>query len=1685
MGRALDHGHLGMWPREPDAPERGADRAVAARIVLLIEDNAADARLLREALIEAKAAFQLESVARLAAAIDRIALGGVDAVLLDLSLPDSHGMETLVRLRTAASHLPIIVLTHADDDALSAQALREGAQDYLVKGEVDGNLLARSLRYAIERKRVEEENVRLLQREQSVRADAEAARRVQGVLESMRDAFISLDTGWRFTFLNPRAEALLRRRRDDLIGRNLWEEFPALVNSPFYTRYREAVAGGAPVEFEAAHPPDDAWLEVRAYPSPSGLSVYFHDATVRRRAFDEVRFQARLLDAVGQAVVASDLRGSIIYWNRFAETLYGYTSDEAQGRSVIALTVPPGDSRGDRSALLRRLRRAETVTDETPAWRRDGARFTAFVTYSPVFNPHGELIGVVSVSTDVTERRRAEQQVRRQNDYFVTLHETTLAVMNRLDLNNLLETIAARAAGLLGAQQAEVYLLEPDGGEMLPVAAAGSQPRPALAVQPGIGLAGRVWETGQSIAIDDYQTWPGRDPRLTGAPIHAAAAAPLRSGSATVGVLALIHAEPDAAFAADEVEILGQFAQLASVALDNARLHMAAQTELNERKRSEKALRQAESRYRGIFENALEGIYQTGFDGHLQTVNQSAARILGYASPEDLMAAVSSLQQLHAESDSLQEFMDQIQAEGAVTDFVFPARNRAGRLLWLSTNAHALRGANGRVIGVEGMLVDITERRLADRRLATQGAVARVLAAAANFATALPPLLQALGENQGWDRAQLWQPDPIRRRLVCAGCWRDADAEIICPCPPDGAETPIDPLALQARTAGHAVWTEGGGDSPTVAVAPVRVGVEIVAVLHMTGRPRRRFNPGLLDVLEAAAAQVGQFLERVRAEEALQARARQQAALADLSQRAVADSNTDALMERMATLVAETVRADVAGVLRLLPDGANLALRGGWPQGVLPSAKISAGPETQAGLTLLTNAPVAVEEFAAETRFSTVHEREWGAVSSLSVPVGGRRRPFGVLAVYTRVRRSFTGDDIFFMESAAGVLAAAADRRRAEQDRQFLLAHAQEARAEAEAAQERMTNVLETTSDGFLMLDPSWRLLYLNPRAEQLLRRERRDLLGRNLWEEFADLPTELVARLNEALATGDPASLEQYYPVMGSWLDVRAYPSATGMSVFFQDITERKRANAAIEQSARVNLAQKIELEGILRQLDDGLMLAGVDGRVRMFNPAARAILGLDGDSAAPGEPEEAYWQPIAGDGTPIAGGDLPLARALLGERGPARDITAIVRGEQRIISVSAAALTTQEGARHGAVAVLRDVTEVRNAQDREMESERLRALGEMASGVAHNFNNLLAIILLRCDLLEKLDSGTDLARVTAGHVGVIKQVTIDGRETVNRLQALSGVSKSAPNQAMDVGVLVRDVIEFTRPRWRDALQQHGVTINVTAEVEPLPALQGSPAELREVLINLVFNAVDAMPGGGVIHISAARRAGDGAGPAEVMVRVCDTGEGMTDAVRRRVFEPFFSTKGPKGVGLGLSMSRKLIANMGGRIGVDSTPGDGATFWIVLPYRPATALQEPAAPGEVRPLSILLVDDQPHMLETTALMLQAEGHRVVTAESGAQALERIDQRAASRGGPFDVMITDLGMPGMNGLQLVAAIREDGFDLPCVLATGWGVELSGADVEAAGVQALLAKPYSSAQLRTVLLSVTAGAATVA
>ena len=230
---------------------------------------------------------------------------------------------------------------------------------------------------------------------------------VFAILESITDAFFYLDREWRFAYVNRQAQVVLNRRQEELVGERVWED------PTFYPHYRRAVAEGRRVTFEAYYPPLGKWFGVRAYPSESGLSVYFQDVTERRQAEEKLRFQVRLLDAVGEAMIALDMEGRVLYWNRAAEEMYGWSSEEVMGRKLREVVIPKNlQERAEDIAA--QLREGRTWTGEFVVQRKDGTTFLVEGTDTPVFGEDGDFVGVIGVLRDITERKEAQKMLRSQ-----------------------------------------------------------------------------------------------------------------------------------------------------------------------------------------------------------------------------------------------------------------------------------------------------------------------------------------------------------------------------------------------------------------------------------------------------------------------------------------------------------------------------------------------------------------------------------------------------------------------------------------------------------------------------------------------------------------------------------------------------------------------------------------------------------------------------------------------------------------------------------------------------------------------------------------------------------------------------------------------------------------------------------------------------------------------------------------------------------------------------------------------------------------------------------------------------------------------------------------------------------------------------------------------------------------------
>jgi signal transduction histidine kinase/ActR/RegA family two-component response regulator len=372
--------------------------------------------------------------------------------------------------------------------------------------------------------------------------------------------------------------------------------------------------------------------------------------------------------------------------------------------------------------------------------------------------------------------------------------------------------------------------------------------------------------------------------------------------------------------------------------------------------------------------------------------------------------------------------------------------------------------------------------------------------------------------------------------------------------------------------------------------------------------------------------------------------------------------------------------------------------------------------------------------------------------------------------------------------------------------------------------------------------------------------------------------------------------------------------------------------------------------------------------------------------------------------------------------------------------------------------------IAEQERIREQYTQIEKMSALGELASGVAHDFNNTLAGILGRAQLLL---STKDPHKIEAGLKIIIKTAK-DGAKTIKRIQDFARQRRDHDFQPVSVDQLLLDVSEITRPRWKDRAEAANVHIRLDLQICSNLVVMGDESELREVLVNMVFNAVDAMPQGGRITLSAEEING------QVEISVRDTGTGMSEEVRSRVFDPFFTTKGKTGMGLGLAVSYGIVRRHEGTVEVESEVERGTTFCIKLPAARGIATVRTSTTGELTaPIAlpaqsnhtrILVVDDELAVRELLQDILEQEGYEVVLAEGGHEALSFFEQLR------FDAIFTDVGLPGMSGWEFAQRVRERNCIIPIAVITGWGEAVGSSEQRAAGVDWVVAKPFTVEQI---------------
>ena len=504
-----------------------------------------------------------------------------------------------------------------------------------------------------------------------------------------------------------------------------------------------------------------------------------------------------------------------------------------------------------------------------------------------------------------------------------------------------------------------------------------------------------------------------------------------------------------------------------------------------------------------------------------------------------------------------------------------------------------------------------------------------------------------------------------------------------------------------------------------------------------------------------------------------------------------------------------------------------------------------------------------------------------------------------------------------------------------------------------------------------------------------------------------------------------------------------------------FQEALERLNSTLEHQVIERTRLLEEstAQYKSLVESSPDSILIVQ-DGRVRFVNRAFAETFGVpEAEVLHPDFQLSRLFDPSS---AALAGG-----RIAAWERGeapsPAEVLGQDAQGRTRHLELRGSRIEYQ--GRPAAECLLVDMTEAKRLRERLSETEKLRALGELASGVAHDFNNLLGAILGRAQLLRRQEMTSEVDHDLA----VIEKAAQDGRETVRRIQEFSRTRRDKKFEPVDIVEILRDCLEITKTRWKDDALQRKINIKPALEANEVPPILGNASELREVFTNLILNAVDAMPQGGRLDLTCT-----GAGD-RVVARVTDTGVGMTENIRQHLFDPFFTTKGTRGMGLGMSVVYGIVTRHEGKIDVATALGKGTTFTLEFPvtherHVHVAGSDGAALPQLLKPGKILVIDDEPEVAAVVRDVLETAGHDVDTAISGSDALQMMEVS------PYDLVFTDLGMPDMSGWEVAEKIHEVKPGTPVALVTGWGTSLDEGDARRKGVTAIVHKPFEIDEL---------------
>jgi PAS domain S-box-containing protein len=980
---------------------------------------------------------------------------------------------------------------------------------------------------------------------------------------------------------------------------------------------------------------------------------------------------------------------------------------------------------------------------------------------------------------------------------------------------------------------------------------------------------------------------------------------------------------------------------------------------------------------------------------------------------------------------------------------------------------------DGKPVGVQGVGRDLTERKRSEEALAQQSQreamthrMSQAIRCSLDTSEIFRTAVHELGLHLNADRCSLFMKD---EKNNCAENVAEYHADGIIPAATTFELEDVRVLIESLDKDGIVCFNDAASD-PRIAdvyerilsrasvrsimYVAIRVGDEVTAAFALsTTRQLRNWSPSDIALAKAVADQTGIAIRQ-----------------AELYQKAEATSKREVLVNRLTMAIRASLSlADVLSTatreLGVALEASRVHLHLYDPENpISPVEHEYVGPgcdsigsfhisyEDAIGRHLLgISKPLVIDDalnhdggpadFSAAVR---EHARTAHIQSQIDYPLVVKGRFRGMLCIHQTDRlRRWSDDELSLVHSVAERLAIGMG-----QAELFEMV----ARAKSE-----WETTFDAMSDGIFIFDSAGHLRRVNRAGAAMEASHPRALLGRKCCDVLRTSTQDSTCVVEKALQEGHSVTIEVTPDRLNRPILVSIEPvlnkagAVTAAVCTARDLSELRKVQAVARE-------HQFLLTNILESARESIYAVDMDGRFKWCNSATLAALGLRREAFIGRHLLELVY-----DADRVTIGEK-LQMALKGEAQTYEMRYFSADGRLRYARVDNSPLVV-EGRTTGVLGIARDITEQKEERERAARADKLRALGQLASGVAHDFNNSLAAILGRAQLLRRQIRDDALVR----NLEIIQTAAEDAAATVRRIQTFARKSPAKEFEILDVTALLNDAIEITRTRWENEARLRGLNYEVRLDAESGQYTSGSASELREVFVNLIVNAVDAMPEGGKLTLSSIPKGG------RLRLRFADTGTGMPEDVRQKIFDPFFSTKGAHGTGLGLSVSYSIIERHDGSISVASEVNGGTVFTIDLPAAEVKSESVDTKPEnlETPSLCILVIDDEPAVRETLAEMLEIMGHRVMLAESGHNALQTLAVNSC------DLVFTDLAMPEMDGWETSRAIRKRWSDMKVVLVTGYGTGTVPPAGEEDLVNGIIGKPFDFAQINQTISSIVA------